>query len=62
MKLVLLYLGAVAVFAALPLSWWLATRVQDDPHVRLGEANRAAVDRLSAGTGFGMPAGGGDSG
>ncbi len=62
MKLVLLYLGAVAVFAALPLSWWLAARVQDDPQVRLGEDNRAAVDRLSAGTGFSMPAGGSDSG
>ena len=62
MKLVLLYFGAAAILVAVPATWWLRARVQDDPQVRLGEENRAAVDRLSAGTGFGMPAGGGDSG
>lgn len=58
-------MGYFAVFTALlltlPLSWWLVGRSWRDPRARRTDAHRGAVDRHSAGTGFGMPAGGGDS-
>jgi hypothetical protein len=49
----------VAMLLALPLSWWLVVRSRRDPGIRRIDDNRAEVDRLSAGTGFGSPPGGG---
>jgi hypothetical protein len=46
-------LAFLAIIFALPLSWWLVERAWRDPQARLGEDNRAKVDRLSAGTNFG---------
>jgi hypothetical protein len=53
MRNALALLGFVAIILALPLSWWLVERARRDPQARLGEDNRAKVDRLSAGTGVG---------
>jgi hypothetical protein len=53
MKTTLAFIGFVAILVSLPLSWWLIERARRDPQARLGEDNRARVDRLSAGTNFG---------
>lgn len=59
----LVYLIVFAVIVlSLPLSWWLAVRSRRDPGIRRIDDNRANVDRLSAGTGFGGSTGGGLSG
>ncbi len=56
-------LGYLALFVAmlltLPLSWWLVVCSRRDPGISRIDDNRAEVDRLSAGTGFGGAAGGG---
>ena len=51
-----------AIVLALPLSWWLVGRSRRDSGIRRIDGNRANVDRLSAGTGFGGSTGGGLSG
>lgn len=59
MKQVLLHIAGLAVLAALPLSWWLAGRGASNAGVRQMREGRASMDRLTAGTGFAPPPGGG---